>query len=286
MNRKYYTGVGSRKTPPDVLDLMRNIAQYLQRKGYTLRSGGAQGADSAFEEGAGIDKNIFYAKDACEVSMEIAAQFHPAWDRCSDYAKKLHGRNAFQVLGRRLCEPSEFLICWTPDGCSSHKNRAYKTGGTGTAISIADAYGVKVYNLAISSVYDKWSTIVRESEQQLKEESMNSLTYIYTAHYRYPGEDRTDITVKGQDPMGKAFAPTWDIVNGVKNGSVSEQEYVDRYLQILHNIPRESWEWLFSRETRTFVCFCAKDAFCHRNILLNYLLAQYGDRMKYMGWRD
>jgi hypothetical protein len=283
---RYYTGVGSRNTPANILDLMKDIAHHLQRSGYTLRSGGAKGADSSFENGAGIDKQIFYANDTTPQAEAIAAQFHPAWNRCSEYARKLHGRNSFQVLGPNLNEPSELLICWTPDGCTTHNKRTIKTGGTGTAISIADAYGVKVYNLAVPDVYTKWQTIVGESKQQKEVNVMEGLKYIYTAHYRYPGEDRTDITVKGQDPMGRAFAPTWDIVNGVKNGTITEQEYVDRYLSILHNVPHESWNWLFAQETRTFVCFCAKDAFCHRNILLNCILAQYGDRIKYMGWRS
>jgi len=90
---------------------------------------------------------IYLAKDATAKAMEIAEKFHPAWNRCSSYAKKLHARNAFQVLGRNLNKPSSFLICWTPDGCISHKTRSIKTGGTGTAISIADHYNVPVFNL-------------------------------------------------------------------------------------------------------------------------------------------
>ena len=48
---KYYTGVGSRETPKDVLDLMEKIAYKLSKKGWILRSGGAEGADSAFFQG-------------------------------------------------------------------------------------------------------------------------------------------------------------------------------------------------------------------------------------------
>lgn len=36
---------------------------------------------------------------------------------------------------------------------------------------------------------------------------------IWTAQYQYPGPHRLDITVKGQDPIGRLFAPTWDMVN-------------------------------------------------------------------------
>jgi hypothetical protein len=79
--------------------------------------------------------------------MQIAGELHPAWNRCSLYAKRLHGRNSFQVLGKSLDRPSDMLICWTPDGCESHAGRSIKTGGTGTAISIANKYGTPIYNL-------------------------------------------------------------------------------------------------------------------------------------------
>jgi len=41
------------------------------------------------------------------------------------------------------------LICWTPDGCESHRYRNRETGGTGTAISIADYHNIKIYNLQL-----------------------------------------------------------------------------------------------------------------------------------------
>jgi hypothetical protein len=77
----------------------------------------------------------------------MAGLYHPAWGRCSDYAKRLHGRNSLQVLGDNLKTPSGFLVCWTKDGATSHYERSIDTGGTGTAISIATAYDVPVYNL-------------------------------------------------------------------------------------------------------------------------------------------
>jgi hypothetical protein len=153
----YYTGVGSRETPLPIQAIMQAIARKLAVYNFTLRSGGADGADKAFESGAGINKQIFLAKHATPEAMDIAAKFHPAWNKCSAYARKLHGRNAFQVLGPNLSEPSQFLMCWTPDKCTKHEYRTIKTGGTGTAISIADAYGVPVENLANRDTLDKWS---------------------------------------------------------------------------------------------------------------------------------
>lgn len=147
---KFYTGVGARKTPAKILVLMKRIAEKLSSDGWILRSGGAVGADSAFEAGV-VDEGraqIFLAKHANKEAAAIAEKFHPAWNKCSEYVKKLHARNAFQVLGADLKTPSSFLICWTPDGAVNHSERSIRTGGTGTAISIASAYGIKIFNLA------------------------------------------------------------------------------------------------------------------------------------------
>lgn len=108
---------------------------------------------------------------------------------------------------------------------------------------------------------------------------------IYTAHYRYGGPDRVDITVKGQDPKWKQFAPTWDMVMGTKNGTMTEEEYVQRYLQIVDKVPVKVLKELFELGDKhgslTFVCFCPENDFCHRNILTRVLVdrvatARYG----------
>ena len=47
----YYAGIGSRETPGLMLGAFARIGEFLAKKGYTLRSGGADGADTAFEVG-------------------------------------------------------------------------------------------------------------------------------------------------------------------------------------------------------------------------------------------
>ena len=143
---KWYTGVGSRRTPDDILILMTQIAHRLSEFDIGLRSGGALGADRAFESGAKI-ANIFLAHDSTAEAEAVAAQFHPVWNKLQPYFKQLHGRNSFQVLGHDLVSPSAYVICWTPDGAIFHAERTIKTGGTGTAISIASAHGIPVFNL-------------------------------------------------------------------------------------------------------------------------------------------
>lgn len=114
----------------------------------------------------------------------------------------------------------------------------------------------------------------------------HKLHTIYTAQYRYVGSDRFDITVKGQDGMGKHFAPTWNMVTDLKNGAMTEQEYVRRYLQILDAIPVHVIDWFLSAETRTLVCFCPEEAFCHRNILVHHLKNIFGNRIQYGGFKS
>lgn len=153
-NKKFYTGVGSRSTPENILNDMTEIASILEQQGYILRSGGADGADSAFEKGVKdpLNKEIYlpwwnfnnnHSKmwGVCDRAMEAARLIHPAFIHLSDGGKKLHARNIYQVLGKTMSSPSDFLICWTPEGKLS--------GGTRTAIKLAELRDIPVYNLAL-----------------------------------------------------------------------------------------------------------------------------------------
>lgn len=150
-----YSGIGSRETPEHILGIMSKIGKSFAEKGLLLRSGGAIGADTAFERGCDLakgKKEIFYAtnnkgiivsENIMQQALVLASQIHPAWDRCSDYAKRLHARNGMQILGRELNEPADFVVCWTKDGGP--------TGGTGQAIRLAMSRDIKIYNLYFDS---------------------------------------------------------------------------------------------------------------------------------------
>lgn len=157
---QYYTGVGSRELPESVgcgiFDLAGALAPF-----YTLRSGAAKGSDTAFETGAlhvngavavYLPWKLFNQHDSlevvvCDAALALAKTVHPAWDELNSGERKLHARNCYQVLGRTLRQPSDFLVCWTPDGCESARTRRKGTGGTATAIVLAEAYRVPVFNL-------------------------------------------------------------------------------------------------------------------------------------------
>ena len=153
-SRPAYAGIGSRHTPFDICRRMTEIASFLERMGYVLRSGGAVGSDLAFEAGISdpANKEIylpwkgFNTSTSClygvdEAALEMAARFHPAWDDCSTGARELHARNCYQVLGRDLSTPSKFLICWTKGG--------KMVGGTSQAMRIAVSRKIPIFNLAV-----------------------------------------------------------------------------------------------------------------------------------------
>jgi hypothetical protein len=97
---------------------------------------------------------------------------------------------------------------------------------------------------------------------------------IYTSTYKYSGNDRLDITVKGQSPIGKLFAPTWDMVLGYKNGRITPIQYSDLYRKMMEESVRKNWVvWknLLDAERITLVCFCRPGTFCHRHLLANML---------------
>lgn len=172
---RYYLGIGSRQTPDDVMELIRKLAAQLAAT-HTLRSGAADGADSGFEQGAtaaGGRKDIYLAWrgfngnasplfGVTPEALAMAAKVHPAWDRLSEGPQKLHARNCNQISGHDLATPAEFVACWTPDGCESAKTRNAKTGGTATAIVLAERNKVPVFNLKNSAGRNRLVALLKD----------------------------------------------------------------------------------------------------------------------------
>ena len=146
-----YAGIGSRSTPANVLSEMAAWGWYLEGMGYILRSGGAAGADTAFELNVppahkdiylpwkGFNGHTSSLYPPSPEAMEVAAEFHPNWAACSRVARLFHARNSHQILGQDLCDPVKFVICWTQGGLVA--------GGTGQALRIASAYSIPIINL-------------------------------------------------------------------------------------------------------------------------------------------
>lgn len=162
---KLYVGIGARDCSEPYLTIMYNIGATLAQQGWTLRSGGAIGADTAFQKGCESTNGIkeiyipwnsynfliqdinagIYAEENIEAET-IAKKYHPFYDYMSKPAKKLMCRNSHQVLGRLLDTPANIMICYTRDK-STGKTSQY-TGGTGQAIRIAHDLNIPIFNLA------------------------------------------------------------------------------------------------------------------------------------------
>lgn len=167
----YYTGIGARSTPGPLIDSfeisplsrLRRWGYDLAKLGLTLRSGAADGADNAFENGcdkANGKKEIYLPwegfngsdSELCYIppeAFEIAGDIYGAtWKFQKNATRKFMARNMMQVMGLSLEEPSKFVLCWTLDGCITKKSRTKETGGTGQAIAYADEMGIPIFNFS------------------------------------------------------------------------------------------------------------------------------------------
>lgn len=145
---------------------MEQLGSTLSNKTYILRSGNAEGADQAFERGVinssyPVLMDVYVpwesfitplAKPVCykvvkefpnfKEALEIARSVHPAWDRCSNGAKMLHARNAYQILGHNLNQPSIAVFYY-----AEPLSNGMVKGGTNTAVQIAKRWNIPTFNL-------------------------------------------------------------------------------------------------------------------------------------------
>lgn len=151
---KIYTGIGSRSTPENILGLIHQVSKKLDDMGFLLRSGGANGADSAFEEfsnnkeiylpwngfnGRKHDGISYFTYTQCSgnlIAEETVTDFHPKPNALTNAGRKLMARNAMQILGRDCESPTDVVICWTNE-----------TGGTNQALRIAKSHNIPILNL-------------------------------------------------------------------------------------------------------------------------------------------
>lgn len=170
---KYYTGIGSRKAPEPVTDIMSDLAVILYNLGYILRSGRAEASDYAFQRGAefamrqpmissntktrqeiyipnerfnacfgnigAINPSKFDNYREAELLME---DIHPAGRRLKGFAREAHIRNMYQVLGQDLNTPSDLVILW-----AKPKGKFEVDGGTNSAFQLARLYKIPTFNL-------------------------------------------------------------------------------------------------------------------------------------------
>lgn len=84
--------------------------------------------------------------------------------------------------------------------------------------------------------------------------------------------DSIDTTVMSGSPL---FSPTWNMVNAVKAGSLSEEAFTERYEALMEQSfsdHHDLWMELFEEESITLLCYCGAEGFCHRFLLADLMV--------------
>ncbi len=99
-SKRIYTGVGSRETPSDVLVLMRRIGYVMAMKGFSLRTGEAPGADTAFYTGLCDAYDLHRVQTNNEVYLAgTPSPIHFIHD-------VIKPRERLEMMGRKLHNPN------------------------------------------------------------------------------------------------------------------------------------------------------------------------------------
>jgi|GEM_PF-547433 len=154
-NGTCYAGIGSRSTPDSILILIGEIAAVLADHGLILRSGGAPGADTAFEAGCdqrngekeiflpwkGFNRNPPPLHPPPKKAAEIEVTVHPSWRAVKSWHRTFQARNVQQVYGSILDTSFNCVLFW------AEEENGRVRGGTATAAHLAREMEIPTFNL-------------------------------------------------------------------------------------------------------------------------------------------
>lgn len=158
MKELIYVGIGPQAAGETVIELSKNFATAMAEMGWTLRSGGAEGMDEAFEAGCNsvkgtkeifipdagfrrrnnpVDK-VVHTLDKHLAAIQQAKPFFPIWDKLGTTTQMFLVRNVFALLGEKLNKPANLVVTWSQyEGTGSHQ-----------LLQMAKAIGIPAFNLA------------------------------------------------------------------------------------------------------------------------------------------
>lgn len=109
---------------------------------------------------------------------------------------------------------------------------------------------------------------------------------IYTSNYARQGSHPNAIAISRKPPdwfKGEhmpEFAPTWDMIMGLKEGKIDHQQYTKMYFDLLINLRLDSNKivgWLNSTPDPTFfLCYETPRDFCHRHLFSQWIQHRTG----------
>lgn len=84
-----------------------------------------------------------------------------------------------------------------------------------------------------------------------------------------------DITIKGATGLGTLLAPSWELVNGIKQQTLPPEAYQEQFLNLLRSRYRQRQadflKLLTPGTTTNFACYCKPFDFCHRYLAIRVL---------------
>ena len=166
-----FTIIGNRDAPEYERVKYLPVVRSLLLAGHTGRSGGAEGMDAVLTEvveellkegHSEIKAEIYlpkaYFKGLADGDLEgrvtsvleyanreeankLASEVHPAWHYCDDYSRGAHIRNMYEVLGKELDTPSDFVLTF-----AKTTRKEVILGGTATAAELAIKHEIPIFN--------------------------------------------------------------------------------------------------------------------------------------------
>jgi hypothetical protein len=145
------------------------IGYRLCLRGWTGRSGGASGMDSAFMKRFTPEQSVIYRPDGkqfpgrcvdintlpqhiIDECIRIAESMIPWYEYLDFGSRMLHARNALQVLGDDLQTPSRVVLYW-----ANENHTGFVSGGTRTAVALARKHGIPTANLRDDQMILRWT---------------------------------------------------------------------------------------------------------------------------------
>jgi hypothetical protein len=192
-----YAGIGMRALFPEkgftVSELIDDVAYKLCMMGYMLHSGRADNTDLKFEIGCQraesqggkgghkifLPKDTFnwktrdgltylskkdIAKDVADRARALTFELHPNPSKLDHFGLHAMDRNAYQVLGKDLNTPVDFVIICALNSVFDDKGNIIDCkGGTGQAVRIAAKYNIPVFNLLHPPHYERIKAFVERA---------------------------------------------------------------------------------------------------------------------------
>lgn len=153
-----YAVVGNPNPPAPMIDKINRLIPMLDKKGYTLRTGAMDGLEEVAEKLAPSRMEVhlpfkgFKNRESkftfnTDRTKAIAALANPVYEQLKPGAQSFICKDARLIFGGNSQSTASFLLVWTEDGAESIAECNSKTGFAQTAIRLAGAAGIPIFNL-------------------------------------------------------------------------------------------------------------------------------------------